>query len=110
MSAPVSWPCFLPGDMMAMSMRRWYHLRMEKSFADKVRDAVRRIPRGATLTYGQVAALAGRPKAHRAVGNILNKNYDPEIPCHRVVRSDGTAGGYNRGSVRKKGLLESERR
>jgi O-6-methylguanine DNA methyltransferase len=56
-----------------------------------------------------VAKLAGSPKAYRAVGNILNKNYDPQIPCHRVVRSDGTAGGYNRGSAQKVKILKSEK-
>ncbi|HEY4475705.1 MAG TPA: MGMT family protein, partial [Candidatus Paceibacterota bacterium] len=47
------------------------------------------------LTYKEVARLAGRSKAYRAVGNILNKNRDfKNIPCHRVVRSDGKIGGY----------------
>jgi O-6-methylguanine DNA methyltransferase len=56
-----------------------------------------------------VAKLAGSPKAYRAVGNILNKNYDPQIPCHRVIRSDGTTGGYNRGSAQKIKILKSEK-
>jgi O6-methylguanine-DNA--protein-cysteine methyltransferase len=47
-------------------------------------------------------------KAYRAVGNILNKNYDPKIPCHRVVRSDGKTGGYNRGDKKKIELLKKE--
>lgn len=83
---------------------------MEKSssFADKVYQVVRRIPRGQTLTYKQVAELSGRPKAYRAVGNILNKNYDKSIPCHRVIRSDGWLGGYNRGAVAKKLILQKE--
>ncbi|MEY2641114.1 MAG: hypothetical protein RL150_507, partial [Candidatus Parcubacteria bacterium] len=51
---------------------------------------------------------AGNPRAARAVGNILNKNYNPEIPCHRVIRSDGTTGGYNRGAGKKAALLASE--
>ena len=65
---------------------------------------------GKTLTYKEVALRAGNPSAWRAVGNILNKNYDRAIPCHRVVRSDGTTGGYNRGSATKKKLLAMERR
>lgn len=69
---------------------------------------VRRIPKGTTFTYAEVAKRAGSPRAYRAVGNILNKNYDPRIPCHRVVRSDGTPGGYNRGSKNKLRLLRSE--
>lgn len=78
------------------------------SFAAMVYSVVRRIPKGKTLTYKEVARRAGRPKAYRAVGNILNKNYDPEIPCHRVVRSDGKAGGYNRGERLKREILKRE--
>ena len=62
------------------------------------------------MTYKQVAVKAGRPRAFRAVGNILNTNYNPAIPCHRVVRSDGGMGGYNRGGVKKKlEILKMER-
>lgn len=78
------------------------------SFQEKVYEIVKRIPRGEVLTYKKVAELAGRPKAFRAVGNILNKNYDPKIPCHRVVRSDGGIGGYNRGQKKKIELLKEE--
>jgi O-6-methylguanine DNA methyltransferase len=46
------------------------------------------------MTYGQVAAKAGKPGAARAVGTLMSKNYNPKIPCHRVVRSDGKVGGY----------------
>ena len=60
------------------------------------------------MTYKEVAELAGRPKAWRAVGNILNKNKDPKIPCHRVIRSDGKIGGYNRGSKKKLKRLREE--
>lgn len=66
------------------------------------------IPRGQVMTYKQVARLAGRPLAFRAVGNILNKNYDTGVPCHRVIRSDGTLGGYNRGIRNKQKLLKKE--
>ncbi|OGN06475.1 MAG: 6-O-methylguanine DNA methyltransferase [Candidatus Yanofskybacteria bacterium RIFCSPHIGHO2_02_FULL_38_22b] len=78
-------------------------------FKEKVYRIVSKIPRGKVLTYKEVAKLSGKPKAFRAVGNILNKNYDPSIPCHRVVRSDGQIGGYNRGSKIKKEILTSER-
>ena len=74
-------------------------------FKKGVLKVVAKIPKGKTLTYKQVARLAGSPRAFRAVGNILNKNYDPKIPCHRVVRSDGKTGGYNRGSKKKFELL-----
>ena len=81
---------------------------MQTDFSKKVYDVVRKIPQGKTLTYKEVAQLAGRSAAFRAVGNILNKNDDPEIPCHRVVRSDGKPGGYNRGSEQKIRRLRDE--
>lgn len=81
---------------------------MQSVFREKVFQVVKRIPYGSTLSYAEVARRAGRPKAYRAVGNILTTNYDPAIPCHRVVRADGTAGGYNRGSTEKARLLAFE--
>lgn len=81
---------------------------MQTDFAKTIYDVVRKIPSGKTLTYKEVARLAGRPAAFRAVGNILNKNYDPQIPCHRVVRSDGKTGGYNRGAEQKAKRLRDE--
>jgi O-6-methylguanine DNA methyltransferase len=78
-------------------------------FAHKVYAIVRKIPKGKTMTYGQVAARAGRPGAARAVGTIMSHNYDPKIPCHRVVRADGKVGGYNRGGAsRKLAILREE--
>ncbi len=77
-------------------------------FAKKVYEIVAQIPQGKTKTYKEVAQLAGRPFAFRAVGNILNKNYDPNIPCHRVIRSNGKLGGYNRGVERKREILAEE--
>ena len=79
-----------------------------KTFTEKVFDIVRNIPKGETLTYKQVARLAGKPLASRAVGNALNTNYDKAIPCHRVIRSDGKTGGYNRGSANKIKILKRE--
>ena len=79
------------------------------TFKEKVFQIVRTIPSGKTMTYKQVAIIAGRPGAARAVGNILNTNYDPGIPCHRVVRSDGTPGGYNRGADAKLVKLRKEK-
>jgi len=78
-------------------------------FQQRVLQSVRRIPKGQVLTYQQVAQKAGRPKAYRAVGNILNKNHNPKIPCHRVIRSDGKIGGYNRGVAKKIKLLRQEK-
>lgn len=79
-----------------------------KSFSEKVYEIVKTIPKGQTLNYKQVAKMLGRPKAFRAVGNILNKNYDKSIPCHRVIRSDGKTGGYNRGGELKVEILKRE--
>ena len=81
------------------------------SFTEEVLRVVRRIPRGHTLTYKEVARRAGRPRAYRAVGNVLNR-YDAKkykIPCHRVIRSDGTLGGYRWGTRRKRELLRKEK-
>lgn len=75
---------------------------MVKSFADKVREVVRKIPRGKVMTYAEVARKAGSPGAARAVGSIMAMNYDPKTPCHRVIRSDGKVGEYNRGGPAKK--------
>jgi O-6-methylguanine DNA methyltransferase len=84
-------------------------LKNKKKFRDKVFEVVKKIPKGKTLTYKQVAIKAGSPRAYRAVGNILSKNYDPKIQCHRVVRSDGKIGGYNRGAEKKTEMLKREK-
>lgn len=82
---------------------------MKKTFTDRVRQIVRNIPKGKTMTYSAVATKAGNPKAARVVGSIMKANYDPEIPCHRVIRSDGNVGDYNRGGGSVKlGLLKKE--
>ncbi len=78
------------------------------TFREKVFSVVRMIPKGKTLTYKQVAIKAGHPGASRAVGTILSTNYDPKIPCHRVMRSDGGMGGYNRGIKNKIKILQKE--
>ena len=82
---------------------------MKHTFREKVREVVAGIPRGETMSYREVARAAGRPNACRAVGTIMARNTDPSVPCHRVVRSDGILGNYNRGGRgRKKSILESE--
>ncbi|OHA92077.1 MAG: hypothetical protein A3J09_01105 [Candidatus Zambryskibacteria bacterium RIFCSPLOWO2_02_FULL_51_21] len=78
------------------------------NFQGKVFAVVRKIPKGKVLTYKEVAKRAGKPKAYRAVGTILNKNFNKQIPCHRVIRSDGKAGGYNLGSKLKERILKNE--
>ena len=80
-----------------------------KSFCEKVLDIVRKIPKGGSMTYKQVATKAGNPKAARAVGAIMRTNYDPSIPCHRVIHTSGSLGNYNRGgTVAKRRLLQHE--
>ena len=78
------------------------------NFKERVLRIVSKIPRGEVLTYKEVARLAGSPMASRAVGTILSKNYNPHVPCHRVIRSDGGVGGYNRGAKNKLVILRQE--
>ena len=84
------------------------HRQPTPSFSDRVQAVVAHIPKGKTMTYAQVAVAAGSPRACRAVGTVLSHNYDPHIPCHRVIKSDGTLGLYNRGPARKRTLLKKE--
>lgn len=78
------------------------------TFRTRVLSIVARIPRGRTLSYAEVARRAGNARAARAVGAILGTNFNPRIPCHRVIRSSGELGGYNRGKTRKSSLLRKE--
>ncbi len=83
--------------------------RTPSEFQSRVFSAVKKIPSGSTKTYKQIATEIGAPRAYRAVGNALNKNTDSTIPCHRVIRSDGDLGGYNRGRAQKRKLLTQEK-
>ena len=76
-------------------------------FQLKVWAYLRKIPRGNVKTYSQVAKAIGNPLAVRAVANAIRKNpYAPKIPCHRVIRSDGSLGGYSgRGGIKTKRFL-----
>ena len=76
-------------------------------FQVKVWSYLRRIPRGSVKSYYQVAKGIGKPLAVRAVANAIAKNpYAPKIPCHRVIRSDGSLGGYSgKGGLKTKKLL-----
>tara|TARA_Y100000591_G_C21818969_1_gene692476 strand:- start:1603 stop:1878 length:276 start_codon:yes stop_codon:yes gene_type:complete len=76
-------------------------------FEVKVWQYLRKIPLGSVKTYSQVAKGIGSPLAVRAVANAIGKNpYSPKIPCHRVIRSDGSIGGYSgKGGVKTKKLL-----
>ena len=78
-------------------------------FQQRVWDALGRIPRGSTITYGELATRIGAPKAVRAVGTACGANpVALVVPCHRVVRADGTLGGYAWGLERKERLLRDE--
>ena len=80
-----------------------------QTFTEKVYAVVKKIPAGSVMTYKEVAEKIGHSRAYRAVGMILSKNYDPQIPCHRVIRSDGSLAGYNRGGIpAKKKILQKE--
>lgn len=81
---------------------------MQTSFCQKVLEIVSKIPKGEVMTYKEVAKMAKSPMAFRAVGQILAKNYDPAIPCHRVIGTSGKLTGYNRGLKRKRELLIEE--
>lgn len=79
-------------------------------FEKKVYAACRLIPRGQTRTYKWVAEKIGRPRAYRAVGNALHKNpFAPQVPCHRVIKSDGSVGGFAGGIRKKLSLLRAEK-
>ncbi|MEW6221950.1 MAG: MGMT family protein [Candidatus Hadarchaeota archaeon] len=79
------------------------------AFQERVLEAVVKVPRGKVTTYKELARAVGRPRAWRAVANVLAGNPHPvKIPCHRVVRSDGGVGGYKLGVKRKIELLSSE--
>lgn len=74
----------------------------KKTFAERVYGVVAKIPRGKTMSYKEVARRAGKSGAARAVGTLMSRNYNDKIPCHRVVRSDGKVGDYNRGGPSRK--------
>lgn len=78
------------------------------NFAQKVWETTKSIPCGKVATYGTIAGRIGSPRAARAVGNALNQNPYRLVPCHRVVRADGSVGGFARGTETKIKLLKSE--
>ena len=79
-----------------------------RDFRERVLAAVRRIPPGRVATYGDIARLAGRPRAWRAIGNIMQGCREPAIPCHRVVAAGGALGGYGTNPHLKRELLRLE--
>jgi methylated-DNA-protein-cysteine methyltransferase-like protein len=78
------------------------------SFRRRVFTIVRAIPVGRVATYGDVARLAGAPRAARAVGNVMRTCDDPSIPCHRVTGANGALGGYGSSPLLKRQLLIAE--
>ncbi|HEV3140010.1 MAG TPA: methylated-DNA--[protein]-cysteine S-methyltransferase [Vicinamibacterales bacterium] len=79
-----------------------------KPFESRVLTVVRNIPAGRVATYGDVAALAGRPRAARAVGNIMRDCRRQDVPCHRVIAAGGRIGGYGGRELLKRSLLAAE--
>lgn len=78
------------------------------TFTRRVLAAVRRIPPGRVATYGDIARLAGQPRAWRAVGNIMRSCHQPGVPCHRVIGAGGQLGGYGGSEALKASLLRAE--
>lgn len=79
-----------------------------KSFRARVLAVVRRIPPGRVATYGDVASLAGHPRAARAVGNVMRTCGDPSVPCHRVTGAAGALGGFGQSPQLKRDRLRAE--
>ena len=78
-------------------------------FEEKVYRLAKKIPKGKVTTYKLLAKAVGNAKAARAVGNTLNKNpLAPQVPCHRVVKSDGKLGGFAKGTRKKAEMLKAE--
>ena len=77
-------------------------------FSFRVLSVVRRIPPGRVASYGEIAALAGRPRAARAVGNIMKGCGRADVPCHRVIAAGGRLGGYGGSEFLKRSLLAAE--
>jgi O-6-methylguanine DNA methyltransferase len=83
-------------------------VRMVSVFTRRVLAIVRRIPPGRVATYGDIAAAAGRPRAARAVGNIMRDSSGHDVPAHRVIAAAGKLGGYGGRIELKRALLRAE--
>jgi len=84
------------------------HQTAPTPFERRVLTIVRNIPVGRVATYGDVAKLAGKPRAARAVGNIMRGCRRPDVPCHRVIAAGGRIGGYGGRELLKRSLLAAE--
>ena len=80
----------------------------DTAFSRRVLSVVRRIPPGRVASYGEVARLAGKPRAARAVGNIMRGCGRRDVPCHRVIAAGGRLGGYGGSPLLKRSLLVAE--
>jgi methylated-DNA-[protein]-cysteine S-methyltransferase len=100
---------YLAGDLTAMD-----HLPVDQpggAFRQAAWTAMRRVPAGETISYTKLAAEAGNPKAVRAVASACAQNLiAPIVACHRIVRTDGSLGGYYYGLTVKRWLIDHERR
>ena len=94
----------LPGTLS----KRDFKISKFPHFQVRVLASVRRIPAGRVATYGDVAAAAGKPRAARAVGNIMKGCRAPGVPCHRVIAAGGRLGGYGGSEALKRALLAAE--
>ncbi|MCM8781602.1 MAG: MGMT family protein [Candidatus Omnitrophica bacterium] len=95
-----------PKKTFTQPLRIWEGLT---PFQVKVFEAVKKIPKGEVRSYDWIARKVAHPRAYRAVGNALNRNpYPVVIPCHRVVRANGSLGGFSKGSKEKLRLLKAE--
>jgi O-6-methylguanine DNA methyltransferase len=83
-------------------------LAADARFTQRVLSVVRRVPVGRVTTYGTVARLAGKPRAARAVGNIMREARQPGLPYHRVIAANGRLGGYGGNTALKRALLVAE--
>lgn len=84
------------------------NLSQNPCFSEKCYDLLKKVPKGKVTTYKEIAK-ALNTKAYRAVGNAMNKNpYAPQVPCHRVVSSDGSIGGFAHGQDKKIEILKKE--
>ncbi len=94
-----------------MTLKKDSRFHRPTPFEERVYAVVRRIPKSQTRSYQWVATQLGDPSRARAVGNALNRNpYAPQVPCHRVIRLDGSLGGFSKGAEVKRRLLDAERR
>jgi methylated-DNA-[protein]-cysteine S-methyltransferase len=91
-------------------LKSWLEYQITMKFQDKVLGLVRKVPKGKVTTYKEIGkALCGKGQIYRAVGRALHDNKTPVIiPCHRVICSDGSLGGYSRGLNKKIELLKKE--